>query len=453
MGLFSFLTRRHADGKAAAKPVESAPAQGRPPRRCFSPRADHLFIMTARPPGPSRSARPPTRKASRSHVAPPAKPFFLGVRDNSKERPSSDPRTRHGQARSLSFRPSSVSNTAGRPTETDAQLFAAWKRASAAYSIASMPPGYAYPRTSRYVDLLEAQSGIRPCDFKSRILAVGTRDYGEDVAERNLGQNAADLTNPAVRSYYASLAGPPSVLRPRGDIASPAVHSPLRSVVALSAFARPEDRAAGRRRHRPYSSMSLVTPDGPETWARQLRMSGTSLVPRPNSISGYPERGRRGRSGAGGSPRRRLRRGPTPPGLDSWKTSQSREPGMHWEAGGPLLAERSRGRCPSASPPRVPRYRMGQHQPPPASLAQKTRKSRRSHSQDKHPGTRAHTPYPVPHSPYQPSDDVFGAGWADRRSGLVPPLWHNSSSEESMDDWAPSPRSSCPPASKRPGTP
>ncbi|KAI0469611.1 hypothetical protein F4859DRAFT_136641 [Xylaria cf. heliscus] len=46
-----------------------------------------------------------------------------------------------------------------------------------------------------YVDLLDAQSLIKPSDFYGRIQATGARNYGEDVADRNrLGENT-DIEN------------------------------------------------------------------------------------------------------------------------------------------------------------------------------------------------------------------------------------------------------------------
>lgn len=58
-------------------------------------------------------------------------------------------------------------------------------------------------RTSRFVDILDAQGELKPSNFRSRLQAAGARDYGEDVAERNLGQNAHDLQSPAVKAFYA----------------------------------------------------------------------------------------------------------------------------------------------------------------------------------------------------------------------------------------------------------
>lgn len=56
---------------------------------------------------------------------------------------------------------------------------------------------------NRYRDIIEAHSEIKPINFKIRIQATGIRDYGEDVAERNLGENGHDLDSPSVKAFYA----------------------------------------------------------------------------------------------------------------------------------------------------------------------------------------------------------------------------------------------------------
>ncbi|KAK3398141.1 hypothetical protein B0T20DRAFT_200697 [Sordaria brevicollis] len=56
---------------------------------------------------------------------------------------------------------------------------------------------------SRYRDIIEAHSEIKPINFKIRIQATGTRDFGEDVAERNLGENGHNLDSPSVKAFYA----------------------------------------------------------------------------------------------------------------------------------------------------------------------------------------------------------------------------------------------------------
>ncbi|KAG5932914.1 hypothetical protein E4U53_001152 [Claviceps sorghi] len=73
-------------------------------------------------------------------------------------------------------------------------------------------------RTQGHVDILDAQGGIRPYDFRSRVHAAGIRDYGEDVAERNMGENGVDVQSPAAREFYERKASrstqSPSTARP-----------------------------------------------------------------------------------------------------------------------------------------------------------------------------------------------------------------------------------------------
>lgn len=59
-----------------------------------------------------------------------------------------------------------------------------------------------FSRATGHIDLLDAQGGIRPCDFRTRIQAAGARDYGEDVAERNMGENGVDVRSAAARRFY-----------------------------------------------------------------------------------------------------------------------------------------------------------------------------------------------------------------------------------------------------------
>lgn len=53
-----------------------------------------------------------------------------------------------------------------------------------------------------HVDLLDAQGGLKPYDFRSRLHAAGARDYGEDVAERNMGENGVDVRSTAAQEFY-----------------------------------------------------------------------------------------------------------------------------------------------------------------------------------------------------------------------------------------------------------
>ncbi|KAM3502732.1 hypothetical protein MY10362_004642 [Beauveria mimosiformis] len=68
----------------------------------------------------------------------------------------------------------------------------------------SLPLESCAAAASRYVDILDAQGQLGSSDFKARLQASGSRDYGEDVAERNIGQNGLLLGSPAVQQFYAA---------------------------------------------------------------------------------------------------------------------------------------------------------------------------------------------------------------------------------------------------------
>ncbi|KAI5868278.1 hypothetical protein GGS23DRAFT_20288 [Durotheca rogersii] len=58
--------------------------------------------------------------------------------------------------------------------------------------------------STRFVDLLDAQSFIRPSDFYGRVRAAGTKGYAEDVADRNIGENGSDINSVPARQFYAA---------------------------------------------------------------------------------------------------------------------------------------------------------------------------------------------------------------------------------------------------------
>lgn len=88
-----------------------------------------------------------------------------------------------------------------KPSSSTASLSASYQassiddRSSEIESFVGMQRGRSDSITSvgsgRFKDLLDAQEEIRPIDFRTRIEATGARDYGEDVADRNMRQNTA----------------------------------------------------------------------------------------------------------------------------------------------------------------------------------------------------------------------------------------------------------------------
>lgn len=53
--------------------------------------------------------------------------------------------------------------------------------------------------SGRHRDLLEVLEEIRPIEFRSRVLATGAKDYGEDVADRNIRQPLVTVSTPNLK--------------------------------------------------------------------------------------------------------------------------------------------------------------------------------------------------------------------------------------------------------------
>lgn len=141
----------------------------------------------------------------------------------------------------------------------------------------------------RCIDLLDAQSELRPTNFHTRIKAAGVRDYGEDVAERNIGINGVDLASAQVQAYYAAVSQTtptPAVARtllPETELHMPKPRHPLsrsssngreKSIKSLTRDARPtqeqsppslQARSKARRHH------FYAPPLASEQSARELR--------------------------------------------------------------------------------------------------------------------------------------------------------------------------------------
>ncbi|KAI2620042.1 hypothetical protein GGR54DRAFT_602242 [Hypoxylon sp. NC1633] len=64
--------------------------------------------------------------------------------------------------------------------------------------------------TRRFVDLLDAQAFIKPSDFYGRVRAAGTKDFGEDVADRNIVDTMSNNSPVRARDSHANFP-PPSI--------------------------------------------------------------------------------------------------------------------------------------------------------------------------------------------------------------------------------------------------
>ncbi|KAI1458034.1 hypothetical protein F4805DRAFT_426360 [Annulohypoxylon moriforme] len=141
-----------------------------------------------------------------SHTPPPALPPFL-------ERPSTAPahRSSDGHARPKSQSASSVKPLPPPPKKRHGPYRLPSKLPDERNDEIASNPIYSAPSptfvrnrnssifsadsssTRRFVDLLDAQSFIKPSDFYGRVKATGAKDYGEDVADRNIRENRSSV--------------------------------------------------------------------------------------------------------------------------------------------------------------------------------------------------------------------------------------------------------------------
>ncbi|KAL7800299.1 hypothetical protein V8C37DRAFT_398511 [Trichoderma ceciliae] len=208
-------------------------------------------------------------------------------------------------------------------------------------------------RSSAFVDILDAQGEFKPYDFRSRVQASGTRDYGEDVADRNIIES---LPSPKTRASHSSLAGSTLPHRPRGSASTassskhmytvPAIPDRSRgsSVPRIESNSRPSSQQASLR-SRPKSRGR--TSPAVENFDQAVGFDADDLRDyRPQSKSSY------GQISVAGS------RASTP--QQAPKTADGR-----------YMRDESNSICPeprSASPPGVPRFKPRQYSLPSGKL-------------------------------------------------------------------------------------
>ncbi|KAM0189984.1 hypothetical protein ACHAPA_008479 [Fusarium lateritium] len=71
-------------------------------------------------------------------------------------------------------------------------------------------------KRNSFIDILDAQGEFKPSNFRSRVVAAGVREFGEDVAERNLGENGVNLNSNAAKAFYR-LSGSGNLTLPREE--------------------------------------------------------------------------------------------------------------------------------------------------------------------------------------------------------------------------------------------
>ncbi|KAG5966492.1 hypothetical protein E4U58_002526 [Claviceps cyperi] len=207
-------------------------------------------------------------------------------------------------------------------------------------------------RPQAHVDILDAQGGIRPHDFRSRVQATGVRDYGEDVAERNMGENGVDVQSAAAREFYArkSSISSQSPSMTRRESAQPSYRgsrSNIRGGSEVGDMSVTENRTPTR----PLTSLSLEPRQASRQGVRGLQrpVVSPSAAARPGSSASTDRQSGTTRSGISRNTHNvkttRISIGPPVSGASPSHASQSRRPSK--------LRDTDR----SISPPCVPRYR------------------------------------------------------------------------------------------------
>ncbi|KAK3369106.1 hypothetical protein B0T24DRAFT_631727 [Lasiosphaeria ovina] len=229
MGFLSFLSRKPGDkSKSNGLPKlgssGSTTAQVATPRGPYSSSGGAVSAVHTLPRHRSRFSGTQL-SLDDEHAADPVAPApsISRFREESMERPSTappdqgqsdaiwataGPRVKKTAARGpppLSFRMLRPSTAA--PGPRPSSHGAGDSAPSATFSSHSRSNSIRSDSGRGFKDILDAQSEINPADFKTRVQAAGARDYGEDVAERNMGQNGFELGSPHVQAFYAHLNG------------------------------------------------------------------------------------------------------------------------------------------------------------------------------------------------------------------------------------------------------
>ncbi|KAF9781074.1 hypothetical protein IL306_014114 [Fusarium sp. DS 682] len=134
---------------------------------------------------------------------PPMVPRFRGL---SPSRPTTAP----NQANSLSSRPLSLSRSIRSSNSAWSVPERPTRGRERPPPVPSIPTHHrresstdsAHDKRNSFIDILDAQGEIKLSNFRSRVAASGAREYGEDVAERNIGENGVNLNSAAAKAFY-----------------------------------------------------------------------------------------------------------------------------------------------------------------------------------------------------------------------------------------------------------
>ncbi|KAI1134349.1 hypothetical protein F5Y05DRAFT_398414 [Hypoxylon sp. FL0543] len=214
MGWLSFLSRRSTAGDLKAQAYDQTVAANPPIRGTYPVAGNGASILEK-----FQKTYPHLRDAhfNDASAPPPAVPRLL-------DRPSTAPthRSPEGSARPKSQSANSVKPLPPPPKKRYGPYKLPSKIANepndditSNKSIYSVPsPTFVRNRNSsvfsgdssstrRFVDLLEAQSFIKPADFYGRVKATGTKDYDEDVADRNIRENGSHVNSERAQEFYS----------------------------------------------------------------------------------------------------------------------------------------------------------------------------------------------------------------------------------------------------------
>ncbi|CAF3621352.1 unnamed protein product, partial [Fusarium graminearum] len=162
------------------------------------------------------------RKRSQAQLS--SIPRHVGFDDDDDDSSAIPPMVPRFRGKSQS-RPTTAPNQVDFPTSRPLSLTRSIRSSNSAWSVPErpargrterLPPVPSIPTHHRressfdsfqnkrnsFVDVLDAQGEFKPSNFRSRVTATGSREYGEDVAERNLGDNGLNLKSAATKALY-----------------------------------------------------------------------------------------------------------------------------------------------------------------------------------------------------------------------------------------------------------
>ncbi|KAF4948054.1 hypothetical protein FGADI_9918 [Fusarium gaditjirri] len=206
MGFFSTLFARKSGKRASLKGqaynstvASIPPIQGTYPVAGNGPNVLDQLQRAAR----KRSQAQLSTISQDPAAPPPMPPRFRGP---SPSRPTTAP----NQATSLSSRPLSLSRSIRSSNSAWSVPERPTRGRERPPPVPSIPTHHrresstdsAHDKRNSFIDILDAQGELRPSNFRSRVAASGAREYGEDVAERNIGENGVNLNSAAAKAFY-----------------------------------------------------------------------------------------------------------------------------------------------------------------------------------------------------------------------------------------------------------